>query len=119
MTTSTSTLADWLLAQIEADEAMLQRAEWPFSSPHDSDCEYPGDMPGACTCNLFGRLLAQCAAFRQIVEQYLENVRLIEETPEVLAREVRSTNLTYEHAILPALATIYADRDGFREEWRA
>jgi hypothetical protein len=129
MTTSTTTLSDWLLAQIAEDEAVAREAQGRRSGhwTQDGASIYDGhpmdevvdwvyrDAWGHIARHDPARVLAQCEAHRRIVEK------------------AQRAAVAFDHQINPAtsaaamamdevlanLAAIYADRDGFREDWRA
>lgn len=110
MTPATQTLAAWLLEQIAADEAVARgRLALVASVP---ECER---MAAQAVRDLLPRLpgedasdpahvLAVCEAHRRIVNV----ARYAPDGPDGWG--FRRT--------LRALAAIYADRDGWREEWR-
>lgn len=133
MTTGTTSLAAWLLEQIEADEAMARanlwlnweaaRCEkdlkWWVGSPEVGDL-YPtgyvgnGDS-GPAAAHIArhdpARVLAQCKAHRAIVERYQFIAAAGGETTELA---------WHEHGLFEAvghLASIYADRPGFDTRW--
>lgn len=62
------TITEFLLARIAEDErrASSPDAAW---SMHWPECDFPGDIPGSCTCNLTARVLAECEAKRRIVDE--------------------------------------------------
>lgn len=94
MTTQTQTLADFLLERYDEDkrEFEVYREQW-----------VNGGGVTRSGSRGWERMLAECAAKRQIVEQ-VSNV-------EWCGHAVRDV-------ILGLLAQPYADAPGFREEWR-
>lgn len=61
-----SDLTKFLLARIAQDEAAMRSDYAPYAT-HSPDCNYPGDMPGYCDCNLRERIIAGCDAQRRII----------------------------------------------------
>lgn len=134
MTTHTQTLTSFLLDRIAEDEAGARNA----SATSDS---YFGDnaadallglaeSEGAATFALlhFGRyrparVLAECEAKRAIVEDCAKWERMHEEASEYMTAS-DPVLLTYKAKrsvatdVLRSLASVYADRPDYREEWR-
>lgn len=95
----TVTLTDFILQQIAEDEAAY-RAEAAGIEWLTVDGR-----------NLWDHVLAVCAAHRRIVEFFAGYSDAGPETPNI------GGILIAEDAALTALASIYADHPGFREEW--
>jgi len=102
-------LTTWLLSQIDADEAVaVEGVETLGDWAEDS-----ADLDAGALLWQAKRTLAQCAAHRRIVELH---------SPEVDACPPMDTSddaAFYDSwcPTLRAIAGIYADRPGFREEW--
>lgn len=109
-----TTLTEFLLARIAEDEARWTKAVPPWSAPHTPDCDYPGDMPGICTCDLLNRLKSECEAKRAIVGRF----KWVDKHPE-WANDMELAEI-WEAATdtLEDLATIYAPHPDFDEAWR-
>lgn len=101
MTTATQTLTDFLLARIAEDEASQGGGRWSEGQWHLAACEVNTYNSGDCDCGLPDRVLAQCAAFRAIVEQGADQF---------------STSLEGEEA-MRLLAGIYRDHPDFDDAW--
>lgn len=100
-TTDTQTIADFLLAQIAAAEAVARRIAAVGS------CD-PAYDPA--------RVLAQCEAHRRIVEL----LTTLDERRAVVGVGVDrwlDGQWAVAHAAATALAAIWADHDDYREEW--
>lgn len=114
MTTATQTLTEFLLAQIEADEAAATSRD--LTAPiHYVGCYYYSHTLEAnvfCDCDESGvataRVLAQCKAYRAIVAFH---------GSEILGICQEYDGDQYPCRTLRALASIYADRDGFDPRW--
>lgn len=117
MTTDTATLTDWLTQQLDADEAEINRGR-----SHNGGGTYANDNYG-CLLVDPAHVLAQVAAHRAIVEMHREHYV---EWVDVEGDDRFAWSCTsgcdpedgYPCPTLRALAAIYADRDGWREEWR-
>lgn len=145
-TPATQTLADWLLAEIAEDEAAARAAtagRWGVES-HPTNPPKPmgviavdrtfvgvvailGDNPGDLAHIARydpARVLAQCAAHRAIVELHsgvdgaCQGCGLHEAWPPGRS-EPTLLPMNDPCPTLRALASVYADRDGWREEWGA
>lgn len=119
------TLTEFLLEQIAADEAAARdlgnwmHLETPIYRMFDDDPEVQQDIDAKDYAKTFARfvhaqgipahVLAVCEAHRRIVEAV---------TTGAFYRDTDGTLFPSALAILRPLAAIYADRDGFREEWR-
>lgn len=119
----------WLLAQIAADEAAAQAASpGPWHANPESDevlavdditvCDafaLSGPQLRATTTHIAthdpARVLAQCAAFRAIVE-------LHEPGGGAWCTSACESESPAGCGTLRALAGIFADRDGWQEAWR-
>lgn len=128
MTTSTQTLSDWLLVQIAADEEAARR--------NMADAERTG------WGSYVARMFAVCAAKRAILADHAPSVmshgrwhpheedKYISDEPAcrqctTSTQKWRITSMwdTAERIVAPCdtiriLAQPYADRPGFRTEWR-
>lgn len=92
-----SDLTEFLLAQIAADEREARRRVQAGEGRPGSPWVHPKPS----------RIHAQCEAFRAIVAEW--------EDAERATSYPRATTLK---PVVLALASIYADREGYREEWR-
>ena len=102
-------LVQWLGEQLDEDEQVQKSLDdW-----HARNCEsipvegYNGPFP--CDCGVPARVLREIDAKRQIIERCtaVQGLLLDDFTAEHLADDV-----------LALLALPYADRPGYREEWR-
>jgi len=103
MTTETTTLTDWLLARIAEDEADAQRIPTEDGYAHHTNC-WDKD-----------RVLAECEAKRRIVA--LHEVRDPQAARPVCDQDRLMGDADYPCLTLRALAAVYADHEGYREEW--
>lgn len=114
------TLTEWLLEQVAEDERLasdevLRLAGESFvASPF-----YLGDAPGNPA-----RVLAECAAKRQIIELHLAGHRpgddrcwYCQSDCRVEHGEAMATWETWPCPTLRIMASVYADRPGFQPEW--
>lgn len=103
MTTPTPTLAEWLLDRIAEDEREADVMMRQYQSG--------GDV----SSRRWRRVLAECGAKRRIVELHDEALHA-----EFDRRDASAMGAWLMHQdVLRALASVYADAPGFREEWRA
>lgn len=119
-----SGLAEFLLARIAEDEAWL-RGDGGWYLDDCQECAF-GQQPQSPYS--LTRLLAKCEADRRIVEAYREARQAAEHIRDTfagnsspVARIERSSYGAAETAwwsAMAALALPYADRPGYREEWR-
>jgi hypothetical protein len=111
VTTQTTPLASWLLDRIEADEAAARAV--PATETYRVESSAAGASPWLLADHYRrhdpARVLAQCAAYRRIVELHHEG-------PAGSCETCSGEYLPC--STLRALASIYADAPGFREEWR-
>lgn len=109
--TDTTTLTQWLNAQLDAEQADAERGR-----RHNAPGTYANDNYG-CLLVDPARVLAQVAAHRAIVELHTAPTSGGQYDP---ACHVDGYGLPSpdDCDTLRALATIYADQPGFREEWR-
>jgi len=113
-----TTLTEFLEARITEDAKRWATADPPWNAPHDPDCQYPGDMPGTCTCDLLDRLKAECEAKRGAIEAAWQDHSQIEgEWGSCRSREQMSAK-DDNPAVVEWLALPYADHPDYREEWR-
>jgi hypothetical protein len=107
MTTTTLTLAEFLLARIAEDEA------WASSTTPPPTWFVRGD--GLRSPNYPARVLVECEAKRRIVENVTRCIQDAEDGPgsECLRYTAQIVTPT-----LYALALPYADHPDYREEWR-
>lgn len=136
-------LITWLRAQLDTDERMAREAtpgRWHWIDPGGSarSALVAGDMtpagwrvvlraagevyPSAADAahieaNAPARALRQVQAHRAILERYEDCLARLHD-PEHSTVEAAGQLREYEDFVLPALASIYSDRDGYREEWR-
>ena len=136
MTATTQTIAEFILEQIAAEEAVAQAAIEHAPIPWESDrwvsdsatlqdadrCPvfadsdgYAGHAPPDVTAHIArhdpAHVLAVCEAHRRIVALHAPDDEGFHICHDSLADDSDCGELR-------ALAAIYADRDGFREEWR-
>lgn len=123
MTTQTSTLAEFLLREIAADEAVAEavlnesnrlNSEYDLGVAGPEDFSWWADFDGGSPSVSVGpaRALAQCKAHRAIVEDLAGLVDYDRDefivSPQVEAVALRT---------LKRMAQPYADRDGFDPRW--
>jgi len=102
------TLAEFLLARIAEDRIVAAESQRdPWRVGHKASCDWPGDMPGYCSCDATARALAECEAKRRIVELYGGDVP--DEWRGVPSRPMQA---------LASLAAVYADHPDYDEAWR-
>lgn len=100
--TTAPELATWLLARIAEDEQAAERLHTVSCSIHPQGLEETW-----CDCDYPARVLAECQAKRALI-------KAVEGDPfDALGAEA-----AYEQLVLQQLALPYADRDGYREEWK-
>jgi hypothetical protein len=109
----TATLSDFLLACIAEDEAVA-RAVPDDTDPKSAASVFSSLSEPTGTVEMQpAHVLATCAAHRRIVERcgpYLDPFSLTTERACTAEAELADDTLR-------TLATAYADRPGFREEW--
>lgn len=114
MTTTTQTLADFILARVSEDEAAAkaasdrQRVTWATTA--DTAASVAGADAGLFI--LFhdpARVLAQCAAVRAIVAEAVERLHVLTD-----GRGTQDRSHTLRH-----LAAIWADHEAYDEGWAA
>lgn len=111
-------LVRWLGEQLDVDVREIADA-YPATAWHSRNCEsvpdvlYPDRETGACDCGVPDRLLREIDAKRRLLAAYAQ----------VAANDVNE--LEYAHGWANALgeavrllAPPYADRPGYREEWK-
>jgi hypothetical protein len=146
VTTQTLTITEFLLARIAEREALARAAShggarWTspktgYGSGRVDAVDRPADDVGIVVYdegrpsedqaahiafNDPARVLAECEAHRRIVREARQAVALSDETPDddsPRAERIHGAATAWS-ATLDALATIYADHEDFREEWRA
>ncbi len=141
ITATTQTLAQWLTAQLDADEALANEARDDALAFETYPRYYKLGSSAGELARRFdpARVLATVAAHRRIVEmhrpfRYADDPPAYgytaEEAQEIDAEDVWRTDscctcgtrgeydVDWPCPTLCALAAIYADRDGYREEWR-
>ncbi len=131
--TTTTTLSSWLLDQIAADEEVaLEVAAWRVRIGEDVGQPVEGedrrffagyDSGGPSVSVGAERVLDLCAAHRQIVELHdaYDTPQQMTYGTIVACAECGSVDdspVAWPCPTLRALATAYADRPGYREEWR-
>lgn len=147
MTAETLTLTDFLLARIAEDEAVAKACleavgTWRAGDAYDDGSglaerdAFPSYPWGSNEAELAymkayhpARVLAECAAKRAIVETIHPAAYATADAAEATGErweyfscdEWYIDRRTYRQhqQVLLALASVYADRPGFREEWRA
>ncbi|MFE6893956.1 DUF6221 family protein [Streptomyces sp. NPDC057694] len=121
-------LVRWLGAQLDAD---TRRA----SSLHALDCDIHAylqghlesvkaamsmfhEAPGAvCDCGVPARVLREVDAERRILARFRDALTEAESPDHLVSGPARTALLVVE-PIAKDLAAVYADRPGYREEWR-
>jgi hypothetical protein len=118
-TVTTETLASWLLRQIAEDEATAPAVCSPTAFD-DYDHAHCGDIS---PFSQPAHVLAVCAAHRAIVQWCSEREQV--QVGLMLGDAARESDFIpgrlkhpADSVVLRYLASAYADRDGFREEWR-
>lgn len=124
-----TTLSEFLLARIAEDQdvaetvmspGLWQEAGDDFERIEDAEGQWAADTIVGNARHIVrwqpARVLAECDAKRRIVEQFQRNEQ-IGHSSNILAPEVRRTNLTLEGVLL-ALALPYADHPEYQETWR-
>lgn len=108
MTTATTSLASWLTAQLDADEAAAR--EWQAAMDDDETSPHSQGVPAwvvmASGVVVPARVLAQVAAMRRIVEWHATGHEC---THYLLTDEPCPT--------LRALASVWADHPDYSDEW--
>lgn len=66
------TLTDFLLGRLTESELRWAAIASDYDRPHTTDCDFPGDVPGICTCTLLDDLVADCEVKMRIVEGHSE-----------------------------------------------
>jgi peptide methionine sulfoxide reductase MsrB len=108
-----SDLAEWLLARIAEDERVVRYAS---ANPHWPSLHLDGN--GYCVMDR-RRVLAECDAKREIVTRYefscgqSDSHRALGAGDEGWEKIAGALELCVRSLALP-----YADREGYREEWR-
>lgn len=108
----TITLTAFLLARIAEDEAAVNERTTRLAPPGHELYEQFGDFGDDERWMIeiaAQRLLAECKAKRQIVEEYIE----LAANPDLEARIEEGVEIAMEH-----LATVYAAHPDYLEEWR-
>jgi len=128
MTTSTATIAEWLLERIAEDEAVAlaathQKAAGPSHGNWNADSVMltsGGLIERADRLHIArhdpSRVLATCKVHRAIVESY-QSFAAVRSDDELATRLTASGATAGLDFALRALASIYRDAPGFREEW--
>lgn len=99
-------LARWLQAQVAEEEAVLRGPVPTTRVGHRPSCIYEGGHEGTlfCDCGAVERRLDECEAKRRII---------------ALREHILDAPAGWMYdAVLRLLALPYADRPGYREEWR-
>jgi hypothetical protein len=132
----TEGLVTWLLLQVAEDERKAT-AKSEYAKPEASHLDHPAEdswhthrcgwrvgegLDESCTCGVPARVLAECDAKRERIKWYIEVIGgrdlstygqfgSLRDDPSALA-----VTLAVEAMRLDALP--YADRPGYRQEWR-
>lgn len=110
-----SDLVEWLRACIAEDETASVHEEacgWNLAEyGDDSDV---GDANGGCVCRIGARWDAVCKAHRTLIDVALENANGTD-MRQLAAGEVPDSR-TWEAVHI--IAAAYADRPGYRQEWK-
>jgi len=101
-------LTEFLTARIEDDEA-IARAFVEFRSRVDCFTPEATDFVERFDP---ARVLAECEAKRRIIGRWHETARPYSDSRQQEIHE------TLDEEVLPLLALPYADRPGYRDEWR-
>lgn len=127
-------LAAWLTQIWDEQEKTLLQITHEGDRPHWPGCQFLGDVPGYCNCDLTEQMLARITADRQILsrlraleveshEQWLDYTDWIDGAHSRTHRERQHTE--QEIAEIPGLiyalkcsALPYADRPGYQEAWK-
>lgn len=106
------TITEFLEARIAEDEAALERTGWFPHSTHGSDAigTYRADCPDCLGVPSRERVLAECAAKREIIAMF---------KPEDIPREwdPEAYVAAAIEGCLLALAGVYADHPDYQAEW--
>lgn len=123
-----SDLTEWLLACIAEDETLAEAAAETWDSDRDGGW-FNGlwDETGThVRRNDPAHVLAVCKAHRAIIDWFFWNAEAIDgewgdgcDVEQIRAGECHDRHVAQSLRPLRALATIYADRPGWREEWAA
>jgi hypothetical protein len=123
MTTQTLTITEFLTARIAEDEAQA-RDDYLWAMTGTKWKHYPEDAYNeiqSLTLANSRRVLAECEAKRRIVEAY-RGLRTMASnfSNEGANGEAGTARAMYAglDLALRALASVYADHEDFREEWR-
>lgn len=109
MTTTTATLADFLLARIADDEAEANATMRQYREGGDT------------SSRRWRRALADCAAHRRIVHLHPPKWMEVELPRKLGSLEIQDERVAgpiYDEELF-ALASVYSDHPDFRDEWRA
>jgi hypothetical protein len=121
-------IAEWLLRQIEADEANARACnEWDekFRAEGLAVTHKWVRLTGDGSSSFWGgcptprRVLTDCAARRRIVELHADNGRGLCVVCVDFHADIDCENQGVPCDTLRALAASFAGRDGYREEWGA
>lgn len=128
----------WLTAQVDEDAALAQLVKdvyvitnrdhpkfgesfWPTPRARKvfEDYAKPGVRAGLDLIEAFGpdRVLAECETKRRLLQRY-KTLREAGKVASVSLLEI-GLILEYRNVILPRLAEEFADRPGYRVEWKA
>lgn len=114
-----TTLSEWLLAQIAEDEAVALHSRGIGGSgwaPGSGGIYWSDSESGELHIDP-ARVLAECEAKRRIVELRERAAREAADPPEG-AEMLTVSRVSALNETLRTLALPYADRPGYREEWR-
>lgn len=114
-----SDLTEWLLACIAEDEAVARHKgadamtghRWKHA-PENVYQEIQSEVLDNCR-----HALAVCKAHREVVEAYVDAVSADDNETDTEEHWVTSRVEAELREVVLRLATIYADRPGWREEW--
>jgi hypothetical protein len=105
-------LISWLRQQLDA-------TEFDASDVHSIDCAIRNSYPDAridCDCGWPERVLRQVQAHRAILDRYADALARGDD-PEYSMPEAWTQAREYEDFVIPALVSIYSDRDDYKAEW--
>jgi hypothetical protein len=117
----TDGLPEWLRDQLDKDATEIAD-DYSETGWHARGCEslpdvlHPGRDTGACDCGVPARVLREIEAKRALVDEYTQAEESLDRwTCPDMSDVGRAEGLG---AAIALLAVPYADRSGYREEWR-
>ena len=112
-------LGQWLRTQLDLDDGLGDAdlaADTDLAKVHHLNCELSqtAGFNGPCTCGWSARMRAEVAAKRRLLDQTLKALEWADSTAD---SEFNSPE-DFAGEFVRTLALPYADRPGYREEWR-